>query len=62
MKTPERLSREAIDEFKSIYKDEFGKLLSDDEVKEMALRLLRFFGILSDPDSTKAPDSPQGHR
>ena len=46
MKTPQQLSREAIDEFKAIYQDEFGKSLSDDEVQEIALRLLRFFGIL----------------
>ena len=52
MKTPQQLSREAIDEFKAIYQDEFGKSLSDDEVQEIALRLLRllrFFGILVRP-------------
>lgn len=46
MKTPQRLSREAIEEFKAIYQDEFGETLSDDEVQEMAMRLLRFFGIM----------------
>ena len=46
MKTPQQLSRQAIDEFKTIYQEEFGKSLSDDEVQEIALRLLRFFGIL----------------
>jgi hypothetical protein len=46
MKTPQQLSREAIAEFKSIYKDEFGQDLSDDEVQETATSLLRFFGIL----------------
>jgi hypothetical protein len=46
MKTPQQLSREAIDEFKAIYQEEFGKTLSDDEVQEIAIRLLRFFGIL----------------
>ena len=49
MKTPQQLSREAIDEFRAIYKEEFGRELSDDEVKEIALRLLRFFGILVKP-------------
>jgi hypothetical protein len=49
MKTPQQLSREAIDEFKTIYQEEFGKTLSDDEVQEIAFRLLRFFGILSQP-------------
>ena len=47
MKTPQQLSREAIDEFKAIYLDEFGESLSDDEVQEIAMRLLRFFGILT---------------
>lgn len=47
MKTqPEQLSREAIDEFKAIYQAEFGAVLSDDEAREIATRLLRFFGIL----------------
>jgi hypothetical protein len=47
MKTPQQLSREAIEEFKAIYQEEFGELLSDDEVQEIAMRLLRFFGILN---------------
>lgn len=49
MKISQQLSREAIDEFKTIYKDEFGVELTDDEVKEIATRLLRFFGILHKP-------------
>ena len=49
MKTPQQLSRQAIDEFKAIYQEEFGRELSDDEVQEIALRLLRFFGILARP-------------
>ena len=47
MKTPNQLSREAIEEFKAIYQEEFGEVLSDDEVQEIAMRLLRFFGILN---------------
>ena len=47
MKTPKQLSREAIEEFKTAYKEEFGILLTDEQVKEMAARLLRFFGIVS---------------
>ena len=46
MKTPKQLSREAIDQFKAIYEEEFGTQLSDDEVQHIAMRLLRFFGIL----------------
>ena len=47
MKTPQQLSREAIEEFKAMYEDEFGEVLSDEEVVEIATRLLRFFGILT---------------
>ena len=47
MKPPNQLSREAIEEFKAIYREEFGEVLSDDEVQEIAMRLLRFFGILN---------------
>jgi hypothetical protein len=47
MKTPNQLSREAVEEFKAIYQEEFGEVLSDDEVQEIAMRLLRFFGILN---------------
>lgn len=47
MKKSHQLTREAIDEFKAHYKAEFGKLLSDDEVQEIAFQLLRFFGILT---------------
>ena len=47
MKTPKQLSREAIEEFKAAYKVEFGITLTDEQVREIAARLLRFFGILS---------------
>jgi hypothetical protein len=57
MTTPQQLSREAIDEFRAIYQEEFDRILTDDEVQEIAIRLLRFFGILHDSDS--AADSDQ---
>lgn len=53
MKTPKQLSREAIDEFKAAYREEFDQTLSDDEVQEIAIRLLRFFGILIDSGPRK---------
>lgn len=56
MKTPQQLSREAIDEFKAIYQEEFGQTLSDDEVQEIAIRLLRFFGILKRPLPDERPE------
>jgi hypothetical protein len=56
MKTPPQLSRQAIDEFKAIYQEEFGQSLSDDEVQEIAIRLLRFFGILVRPYPDETED------
>ena len=56
MQTPQQLSREAIEEFKAIYQEEFGEVLSDDEVQEIAMRLLRFFGILT-KDSNASVDA-----
>jgi hypothetical protein len=53
MTTPNQLSREAIEDFKAMYQEEFGQTLSDDEVQEIALRLLRFFGILSQSKGSK---------
>ena len=53
MEPPQQLSRQAIDEFKTIYQEEFGINLSDDEFQEIAMRLLRFFGILVKPDDTR---------
>ena len=58
MKTPQQLSREAIEEFRDIYQEEFGERLSDDEVQEIAIRLLRFFGILNRPQSDETSREP----
>src|SRR5689334_13050819 len=43
MTPPNQLSRQAINEFKTMYADEFGEVLSDAQVQEMAQRLLRLF-------------------
>ena len=50
MDAPQFLRREAIDEFKTIYQDEFGEDISDDEAQEMGLRLLRLFDLLLRPN------------
>jgi hypothetical protein len=55
MTIPQQLSREAINEFKAVYKEEFGRVLSDDEAREMALRLLNFLKFLLKP--TPSPSS-----
>ena len=62
MKTPQQLSREAIEEFRTIYEEEFGKRLTDDEVQEVALRLLRFFGILNQPAQDETSDQMSLHQ
>ncbi len=41
-----RLSTEAREEFREIYKDEFRDILSDDQVEEMGMGLLGFFHLL----------------
>jgi hypothetical protein len=33
--TPQQLSRESIEEFKAVYQEEFGEILSDDEVRDI---------------------------
>lgn len=41
-----QLSKAAIEEFKRIYKEEFGEELSDQEATEKAQRLISFFKII----------------
>ncbi len=43
------LSKKAIDEFKAIYKKEFGQEISDAEAQEKGMKLLRFFKIIYKP-------------
>jgi hypothetical protein len=45
----QQLSRQAIEEFKATYLEEFGEALSDNEAVEIALRLLRFLQLLQPP-------------
>lgn len=49
MEPPHQLTREALEEFKAIYAEEFAEDISNDEAQEMALRLLGFFDILLHP-------------
>jgi hypothetical protein len=44
-----RLSAAAIQEFKAIWRDEYGEELSDAEAETHALRLLRLFALLVRP-------------
>ena len=47
--THHRLSKEAIEDYQDIYKQEFGTELTTDEAEEMGWRLLRFFDALNTP-------------
>lgn len=49
MSTVSPLSREAVQDFQRVYQSEFGKVLSDDESEQMALRVLRVFDLLAQP-------------
>ncbi len=57
MHTEQQLTGRALDEFKTAYFEEFAELLSDDEAKEVALRLLRFMDFL-EPSSAPHENSP----
>jgi hypothetical protein len=49
MRSPQQLNSQALAEFRAAYEEEFGETISDDEAREMAFRLLRFFGVLDHP-------------
>ena len=53
-----QLTQEAIDEFKAIYKKEFGEEISDAEALEMGTRLLRVFHVLLEVGNEDTEDKP----
>lgn len=50
------LSKQAIDELKAIYRDEFGTDLPDDEAWAMGHRLVRLYAVLSRPPAAESRD------
>ena len=54
-----QLTQEAIDEFKTIYKKEFGEDISDGEAREMGTRLLRVFRVLLEVSHEPPENKPQ---
>ena len=55
-----QLTQEAIDEFKVIYKKQFGEDISDAEALEMGTRLLRVFRVLLEVrDQVPTDESPE---
>jgi hypothetical protein len=47
MDRQQKLSNQAIDEFKQIYHSEFAEMLPDATAEEMAMQVLRLFALLS---------------
>ena len=55
-------SKEAIKEFKEIYRKEFGEELSDQDALEKASKLLRLMEIIYKPMTQKEYDEVQKRR
>lgn len=55
-----QISREALDEFKKIYEEEFGEVISDAEALEMGQRLISLFEIIYRPLPSEL--DPSEHR
>lgn len=49
-----KLSTKAVEDFKAIYRREYGENLSDDEARELAIQLLELVRLLA----THPPESP----
>ena len=49
--TPHRLSKEAFDRLKEIYREEFGGNALDDELHDIGIRLLKLLKLLVELDS-----------
>ena len=50
-------STQALEEFKRIYQEEYGEILSDSDAKEIATSLLRLFWILCHPSAAQGQNS-----
>ena len=53
-----QLTQEALNEFKAIYKAEFGEEISDAEALEMGTRLLRVFHVLLEVGNEETKNAP----
>lgn len=56
------ISKERLDEFKRIYKKEFGEEISDQEALEKATKLLRMVELIYKPITKKEYDAFQKRR
>jgi hypothetical protein len=57
-----KLSKEAIDEFKQIYKEKFGKDIGDAEALESATKLINLMRIIYKPMTKAEYDKVQEER
>jgi len=48
-----QLSKEAIEEYKKIYKEVEGKEISDEEAREQGTRLINLIKLVYKPDNNK---------
>jgi hypothetical protein len=55
------LSKEAIEEFKKIYSDEFGEEISDEKAKELGESLLSIFKIIYRHIPRNGDEGNEGH-
>lgn len=55
---PHRLSLEALNELRAIVKDEIVEPMTDAEIEEMGVRLLRLFSIISVPEQKPSRIEP----
>jgi len=52
------LTADDIREYQTIWKDEFGEEISDDEARKSGARLLHLFELISEPDSGESEPFP----
>lgn len=51
------VSKELLDEFKMIYKEEFNVVISDEEATEMSTELVNLMKVLLKPDPEPEPEN-----
>lgn len=57
-----QLSPEAIQEFKQIYREEYGEEISDDEAREVGTRLVRVFKVICEVEARTGDEGAEPRR
>lgn len=55
------LSKEAVEEFKRIYFEQYQEELSDEKAYDLAIKVLRLFELLLSPEPTSKRNSPKNN-